>query len=57
MEFYERLSGARLHASFIRVGGVNKDLPQNLLFDIHNFLLQFNSRIMEMEELLTNNRV
>lgn len=27
MEFYERVSGARLHASFIRPGGVSQDLP------------------------------
>ena len=27
MEFYERVSGARMHASYIRVGGVAQDLP------------------------------
>jgi len=30
MEFYERVSGARMHASYIRPGGVAKDLPLGL---------------------------
>jgi NADH dehydrogenase (ubiquinone) Fe-S protein 2 len=29
MEFYERVSGARMHAAYIRPGGVAKDLPKN----------------------------
>lgn len=57
MEFYERLSGARLHAAYIRPGGVAFDLPLGLLNDIHVFIKQFNSRINEIEELLTNNRI
>ncbi|GJS23133.1 NADH dehydrogenase [ubiquinone] iron-sulfur protein 2 [Tanacetum coccineum] len=27
LEFYERVSGARMHASFIQPGGVTQDLP------------------------------
>ena len=57
MEFYERVSGARMHASYIRVGGVDEDLPAGLLEDIALFANQFSSRIDEMEELLTNNRI
>lgn len=57
MSFYEKVSGARLHASYIKVGGVNKDLPLNLLKDIYLFVLQYNSRINEIEELLTRNRI
>ena len=56
MEFYERVSGARMHASYIRVGGVAQDLPAGLLKDIYLFSRQFRSRIDEMEELLTSNR-
>ena len=29
MEFYERASGARLHAAYFRPGGVHQDLPEN----------------------------
>lgn len=57
MEFYERVSGARMHANYIRVGGVYQDLPYGLLQDIYLFVSQFNSRIDEIEELLTNNRI
>lgn len=57
MEFYERVSGARMHASYVRIGGISQDFPKNLLKDIYLFLLQFPSRINEMEELLTVNRI
>jgi NADH dehydrogenase (ubiquinone) Fe-S protein 2 len=57
MEFYERVSGARLHAAYIRPGGVNQDLPLGLLDDIYIFSEQFSTRIDEMEELLTGNRI
>jgi len=57
MAFYERISGARLHASYIRPGGVSKDLPFSLLKDIYLFVSQYNSRINEIEELLTKNRI
>jgi len=57
MEFYERVSGARMHASYIRPGGVNLDLPLGLLDDIYLFANQFNLRLDEIEEMLTNNRI
>jgi len=57
MEFYERVSGARMHAAYIRPGGVSFDLPLGLLDDIHIFIGQFNLRIDEMEEMLTSNRI
>jgi NADH dehydrogenase (ubiquinone) Fe-S protein 2 len=57
MEFYERVSGARMHAAYFRPGGVNQDLPKGLLYDIYLFLNQFEARISEIEELLTNNRI
>ena len=57
MEFYERVSGARLHAAYIRPGGVAQDLPLGLSEDIYLFAQQFASRIDEMEEMLTNNRI
>jgi len=57
MEFYERVSGARMHAAYIRPGGVQYDIPMGLLNDIYKFIKQFSSRIDEMEELLTSNRI
>ena len=57
MEFYERVSGARMHSSYFRPGGVNQDLPKGLLNDIYLFCSQFNTRLDEIEEMLTNNRI
>lgn len=57
MEFYERVSGARMHANYIRPGGVAADLPIGLLKDIATFCAQFGDRINEVEELLTGNRI
>jgi NADH dehydrogenase (ubiquinone) Fe-S protein 2 len=57
MEFYERTSGARMHAAYIRPGGLESDIPIGLLDDIYLFINQFSSRIDEIEELLTNNRI
>jgi NADH dehydrogenase (ubiquinone) Fe-S protein 2 len=57
MEFYERVSGARMHAAYIRVGGVSMDLPVGLLDDIYTWAKQYASRLDEMEELLSGNRI
>lgn len=57
MEFYERVSGARMHANFIRPGGVAFDLPEGLISDIYEFIFQFIDRLDEIEDLLTGNRI
>jgi len=57
MEFYERVSGARMHAAFIRPGGIAKDLPIDFLQDLYSFIKNFKKSICEIEELLTNNRI
>lgn len=57
MEFYERVSGARLHSAFIRPGGIAQDLPLGIMDDIHMFCAQFSTRISEIEELLSDNRI
>src|SRR3978361_2291592 len=49
MEFYERVSGARMHAAYFRPGGVSQDLPIGLVDDIYKFVKQFSYRINEME--------
>jgi NADH dehydrogenase (ubiquinone) Fe-S protein 2 len=56
-EFYERVSGARMHAAYFRPGGVRSDLPLNILSDIYVFISNMSSRLDEMEELLTSNRI
>jgi NADH-quinone oxidoreductase subunit D len=57
MEFYERASGARLHANYFRPGGVHMDLPPRLADDIAAFCETFPQTIDDIEELLTENRI
>lgn len=57
MEFYERVSGARLHANYFRPGGVSKDLPEGLLEDIAAFCDPFLKIVDDMDRLLTGNRI
>jgi len=58
MEFYERVSGARMHAAFIRPGGVNSWLNYfGILKDILIFNKKFNKRIDEIEDMLSSNRI
>jgi NADH-quinone oxidoreductase subunit D len=57
MEFYERASGARLHAAYFRPGGVHQDLPAGLLDDIGRFCETFQQVVDDMEGLLTENRI
>ena len=57
MEFYERVSGARMHANYFRPGGVSQDLPNGLIGDIHSFINSFSKTLDDMESLLTDNRI
>jgi len=57
MEFYERVCGARLHASYFRPGGVSQDLPIGMIDDIYNWSEAFVKRLDEVEEMLSNNRI
>ncbi|OAL98602.1 NADH-quinone oxidoreductase subunit D [Wolbachia endosymbiont of Dactylopius coccus] len=57
LEFYERASGARFHAAYIRPGGVAADVPEGLIEDIAKFIEQFPKYIDDVDELLTENRI
>ncbi len=57
MLFYEKVSGSRMHAAYIRPGGVHQDLPKDLLTEIFDFIEDFPAKIDDMESLLTNNRI
>jgi len=57
MIFYERASGARLHANYFRTGGVHQDLPAGLLEDIYAFCETFPKVVDDIDELLTENRI
>ena len=57
MVFYERASGARLHAAYFRPGGVHQDLPPELIDDIEAFCDPFLKVCDDIEGLLTDNRI
>ena len=57
MGFYERASGARMHANYFRVGGVHQDLPPKLIDDIWAFCDPFLKVCDDLEVLLTENRI
>ncbi|MDE2362847.1 MAG: NADH-quinone oxidoreductase subunit D [Hyphomicrobiales bacterium] len=57
MAFYERASGARLHANYFRIGGVHGDLPSRLLDDIESFCCPFLRVCDDLEGLLSDNRI
>ena len=57
MGFYERVSGARMHAAYFRPGGVQKDLPLGLAEDMMAFANRFPQVIDDLEGLLTENRI
>jgi len=57
MVFYERVSGARLHANYFRPGGVHQDLPAGLAEDILKWADAFPKVLSDMEGLLIENRI
>jgi NADH-quinone oxidoreductase subunit D len=57
MEFYERVSGARLHAAYYRPGGVHQDLPAGIIEDIAAWAEKFPPVLDDIEGLLTENRI
>lgn len=57
MEFYERVSGARMHTTFFRPGGVNVLINKKLIHDIKYFAENFKFRINDILNLLNNNLI
>ena len=57
MVFYERASGARMHAAYFRPGGVHQDLPPELIDDIWGFCEPFLKVLDDIEGLITDNRI
>src|SRR5690606_31754977 len=55
MVFYERASGARLHANYFRPGGVHQDLPPELVDDIDAWCDEFPKTMADIEKLVTEN--
>ncbi len=57
MVFYERISGSRMHAAYIRPGGVHQDIPDQVLEDIGRWIDPFLKNLDDLDNLLTPNRI
>ncbi len=57
MGFYERVSGARMHAAYFRPGGVHQDLPAGLLEDILAWCDKYEGPLMDTQRLVAGNRI
>jgi NADH-quinone oxidoreductase subunit D len=57
MSFYERITGARMHANYYRFGGVNRDLPAGIDQDIAAWCDQFEPLFDDLDRLLSENRI
>ncbi|GGE44083.1 NADH-quinone oxidoreductase subunit D [Agaricicola taiwanensis] len=57
MIFYERASGARMHAAYFRPGGVHQDIPTKLVEDIGAFCGPFLKLLDDLDALVTGNRI
>lgn len=57
MVFYERACGARMHAAYVRPGGVHQDIPDQLVEDIGKWIDPFLKTVDDIDELLTGNRI
>ncbi len=58
MEFYDRVCGARLHANYIRPGGVRYDMPAGLAEDMMDWAERSAPKIIDdLDNLLSENRI
>src|SRR3546814_18676532 len=57
MMFYERASGARMHANWFRPGGVHQDVPPQLLTDISAWLEQSEEIFEDAIRIVADNRI
>ncbi|MBM3650980.1 MAG: NADH-quinone oxidoreductase subunit D, partial [Alphaproteobacteria bacterium] len=57
MEFYEGVSGARMHSAYFRPGGVHQDMPDGMGEAIAAWIKQFYPFLKDIEKLLNDNRI
>ena len=57
LQFYERVSGSRMHAKYFRPGGVHQDLPPGLADDIYKYCDGYLKVLDDIDSLLIDNRI
>jgi NADH-quinone oxidoreductase subunit D len=57
LDLTEQAGGARMHPNYIRIGGLNGDLPQGFLVRLDELIAKFPERMRELRALLQNNPI
>lgn len=57
MDFYEKISGARMTSNYFRVGGLSADMPDGMAEEIRKFIDEMPGHVATYEGLLTGNRI
>ncbi|HZS03697.1 MAG TPA: NADH dehydrogenase (quinone) subunit D [Blastocatellia bacterium] len=57
LDLYECVSGARLHQSYFRIGGLQSDLPGNFIPLLKDFVDGFPAFLKEANTLVTGNKI
>ena len=57
LAMYDQVCGARMTASYFRVGGLAMDLPAGFLERVERFLAEMPGRFVQYEKLLTGNPI
>ncbi len=56
-DIFEMVAGARMNLSYVRIGGVARDLPDGFIEKARDFVNNFLDRLKEYETLLTKNKI
>ncbi len=57
LTLFEELTGARMTASYARIGGLARDIPDGWLGRVNSFSNQFLPKLDEIDNLITRNRI
>jgi len=57
LDLIEQSGGARMHPNYLRIGGINGDLPDGFLARLDALIEKFPSRMRELRALLQNNPI
>lgn len=57
LDMFEVATGQRMTSSWIRIGGLRADMPEDFFVRLKSFIERFDSNVDTYENLLTNNRI
>jgi len=57
LDFVAKVTGARMHPSWFRIGGVTNDLPSDWRADMEGWLKRFPDQLRDIEKLLTGSPI